>query len=278
MTRRFVSLLALPAAAVSAFAASAGCQTTATPPPAPAAAPQWQLLASELPSALLSVSGRAADDVYAVGADKGQGPLVLHFDGKGWKAVKTGVTGDLWWVQAHADCRALMGGGSASVLRFAGGRFERLPTPGLGKQTVYGVWGKTADDFYAVGSAAGRDGFVWRYHDGRFDSETLPLELPRMPGGEVPGFFKVWGAGDDVWVVGAAGAIMHRKGSGPFAVVPSGTKDTIFTVHGTGDRLLAVGGAGNGVLLQGPSPLHDSAPTGMASSRASSRATSTATG
>lgn len=268
--RRAISVEASLAAALVAAVAGAGvystgCHSSAAPAPQAAAAPQWQLLASELPSALLSVSGRSAEDMYAVGADKGQGPMVLHFDGKHWKQLHTAQSGDLWWVQSLSDGRLLLGGAGANVLRYDGGRFERLPTPGLNKQTVYGVWGKSADDFYAVGSAAGRDGFVWRYREGHFESEVLPHDLPRMPGGEVPGFFKVWGAGDDVWVVGAAGAIMHRTGSGPFAVVASGTKDTLFTVHGTADRLLAVGGGGNGVVLQGgeAAPMHDASLPGM---------------
>ena len=91
--------------------------------------------------------------------------------------------------------------------------------------------------------------------------KTLPLDLPRVAGGELPGFFKVFGLGDDVWVVGAAGAILHRKGSAPFAVVPTTTKDTLFTVHGVGDRVIAVGGAGNGVLLEGTTgTFHDASP------------------
>jgi hypothetical protein len=212
---------------------------------------EWQLLASELPSALLSVSGRSATDIYAVGADKGHGPLVLHFDGKAWKELRTGQTGDLWWVHALPDGPALMAGANGTVLRYDGQKFERLKTPGLGRHTVYGVWGKTADDFYAVGSAGGRNGFVWHYHGGTFESVPLPLDLPRLTSGEVPGFFKVWGSGDDVWIVGAGGAIMHRAGTAPFAVVASPTKDTCFTVHGIGDRLLTVGGSGNGVLLVG---------------------------
>jgi hypothetical protein len=143
-----------------------------------------------------------------------------------------------------------MAGAGAMVLRYDGQRFERLPTPGLGKQTVYGVWGKSGDDFYAVGSAAGRDGFIWHYHGGTFDKEVIPLDVPRMADGEVPGFFKAWGDGDDVWVVGAGGALLHRTGAEPFAVVPTGVRDTLFTVNGTGGRLLAVGGGSNGVLLE----------------------------
>ncbi len=144
----------------------------------------------------------------------------MHFDGKGWSRLQTGQRGDLWWVQALPDGLVLMAGAGAMVLRFDGQRFERMPTPGLGKQTVYGVWGKSAGDFYAVGSAAGRDGFIWHYRGGAFEKEALPLDLPRMADGEVPGFFKVWGAGDDVWVVGrgrgrsfiVAGSTLHVLG------------------------------------------------------------------
>jgi hypothetical protein len=237
-----------------------GCHHAAPPSP-PADTREWQVLSSELKSALLSVSGRSATDIYAVGSDKGQGPLVLHFDGKAWKELHTGQTGDLWWVHVFPNGPVLMGGANATVLKYDGQRFERMPTPGLGRHTVYGVWGKTPEDFYAVGSAAGRSGFVWHYHGGAFEKETLPLDLPRVSSGEIPGFFKVWGTGDDVWVVGAAGAIMHRTGTGPFIVVPSGTKDTLFTVHGTGSYLFAVGGASNGVLFEGTHGIfHDASP------------------
>jgi hypothetical protein len=234
------------------------------PPPPAADGPEWQLLASDLPSALLSVGGRAPDDMYAVGADKGHGPLVLHFDGKGWSRIGTGTTGDLWWVYAPPEGPVLMAGAGANVLRYDGRQVERLPTPGLGRQTVYGVWGKSASDFYAVGSAGGRNGFIWHYRGATFETEVLPLDLPRISQGEVPGFFKVWGVGDDVWVVGAGGAILHRSGTSPFVVVPSGTNDTLFTANGTGDRLMAVGGSGNGVLLEldhgTPAHFHDASP------------------
>jgi hypothetical protein len=259
-----IASILLAAARVVAAAAVAmgalGCDAPAAPDASPKA-PAWQLLASELPSALLSVSARSPSDVYAVGADKGHGPLVLHFDGKAWTSLRTGHEGDLWWVQTLPGGLTLMAGADATVLRYDGQQFERLPTPGLAKQTIFGVWGKSAGDFYAVGSAAGRDGFIWHYRADRFDVEKVPLDVPRTADGEVPGFFKVWGTGDDVWVVGAAGAVLHRVGSAPFAVVPSGAKTTLFTAHGTGGRLLVVGGASNGVVLElAGSSFHDASP------------------
>ncbi len=238
-----------------AFVAAAGCGSKSAgggdaSAEAGPSKKEWQVLASELPSALLSVSGRDSD-IFAVGSDKGHGPLVLHFDGRKWRELKTGHRGDLWWVQALQSGPVLMGGASGTVIRYDGARFERMPTPGLGKHTVYGVWGTSGDDFYAVGQAGGRNGFIWHYHDKKFDNEAIPLDVPRLASGEVPGFFKVVGAKDDVWVVGAGGAILKRTGTGPFQVVPSGTKETLFTVSATGDRLIAVGGSGNGVLLDG---------------------------
>ncbi len=243
--------LALAALALAALVPA--CSRRATPAPSPppveSLGPTWQRVAHGLPSALLSIDGTSATDVYAVGSDKGAGPLVVHYDGKGWKSLDTGHRGDLWWVHAFGDGTALMAGAAATVLRLEGGHFVRMPTPGLARQTVYGVWGKSPRDFYAVGSAAGRDGFVWRYKDGAFVDETLPADLPRLPQGEVPGFFKVWGEGEDVWVVGAAGAVLHRHGAGRFISVPSGTTETLFTVHGDKGRFVAVGGGSNGVAL-----------------------------
>ena len=95
----------------------------------------WKMLASELPAALLSVSARGAGDVYAVGADKGKGPLVLHYDGTRWSSLATGTTGDLWWVQAQTNGPVLLGGSGGTVLRYDGAHFERLATPALAKQT-----------------------------------------------------------------------------------------------------------------------------------------------
>jgi hypothetical protein len=250
---------------VPAVAALGGCRPHDAPSTSTTASePSWHLLASELPAALLSVSARNAHDVYAVGADKGKGPVVLHYDGTRWSALATGTTGDLWWVQAQAKGPVLLSGASGTVLRYDGKSFERLLTPALAKQTVYGVWGTSGEDFYAVGSAGGRDGFVWHHHDGRFDVESIPLDVPRTASGEVPGFFKVWGSHDEVWVVGAAGTVLHRRGSAPFTVVKSGTTAPLFTVSGDEDRVVIVGGSGNGVVLAGTfvGGLHDQSPAG----------------
>src|SRR6187397_326593 len=65
--------------------------------------PQWQMVYSELDGALLSVWGTAADDVWAVGSDPGDGPYFLHYDGAAFERLPTGETGDLWWVTSDGE-------------------------------------------------------------------------------------------------------------------------------------------------------------------------------
>ncbi len=260
MMRRF-PLLTLCAA----LAVTTGCKEHPAPPVEAPVAPAWALVAAGLPSALMSIDGASPSDIYAVGADKGDGPLVLHFDGTAWTELPTGQHGDLWWVHAFPDGSALMGGARATVLRVKAGHFERLPNTGLARQTVYGVWGVSPQDFYAVGSSSGRNGFVWHFQDGHFHDEPLPADLPLVTHGEPPGFFKAWGSGGDVWVVGSGGTILHRKGGSPFERVPTAVKDILFTVHGVKDRWVAVGGGSNGVALESaPDGVRDVSPPGSA--------------
>jgi hypothetical protein len=225
-------------------------ETVPNPVPGPdTTKAEWRTVATKLPSALLSVSAPSDRQVIAVGADKGAGPLVLRFDGTGWSELKTGFRGDLWWVHSFASGPSFMAGQNAQVLKLENGMFTRVPTPGLAKQTIYGLWGKTPTDLYAVGGAAGRDGFVWHWDGTAFSNVALPV-VPLSARGEVPGLFKVWGRGDEVWVVGGNGLILHRTGQGPLEVVPSGTTETLFTVAGRDDTVLAVGGSNAGVLLE----------------------------
>ncbi|HQY63073.1 MAG TPA: hypothetical protein PK141_16855, partial [Polyangiaceae bacterium] len=251
---RLAALGALPLLA----AGLGGCPDTPTEPQ-PDAAPDvvvvpatgaWRDVATSLPSALLAVSGTSRSDVYVVGADKGAGPAVHHFDGTAWTPLATGQRGDLWWVNALPGGPVFMAGASGMVLRYQAGKFERMPTPGLAKQTIFGVHALAANDVYAVGGASGRDGFIWHFDGTSFKEERLPDDLPRTDKGESPGLFKVWGEGDDVWAVGGAGTVLHKKKGGAFKVVPSGATETLFTVHGTGGKVYAVWGASNGRALE----------------------------
>jgi photosystem II stability/assembly factor-like uncharacterized protein len=212
---------------------------------------RWNLVAQSADSALLSIGGTAANDVWAVGADAGDGPLVLHWDGAAWARVETGVNGDLWWVHALPDGSLYMSGSDALVLRYRNGAFERMDTPGLGKSIVFGVWASSDTDVYAVGSEQGRNGFIWHYDGVAWASLPLPVEAPVDANRDVPSFFKVWGAsGRDVWVVGDRGVVLRGNASDGFRSIASGASDRLFTVHGNGELVAMVGGAGNGWALE----------------------------
>ena len=73
--------------------------------------PQHGLLADGLGGAILSVWGDSASNVWAVGADDGEGPLVLHYDGTAWERVATGLTGDLHFSRVRLESVYLKGTG-----------------------------------------------------------------------------------------------------------------------------------------------------------------------
>lgn len=231
-------------AVCSGFVVLGACQATAQPDPPPA----WSRLLETPDAALLSVHGAGPEDVWAVGADDGSGPLIQHWNGEAWARLDSGARGDLWWVHVTEAGPVYLGGSDGMVLRYQDGSFDRPSTPDLPGHTVYGIWAAAPDAVYAVGSAAGGlDGFIWYWDGSAFDEVPLPdsdLE-PR------PGLFKVWGTGPhDVWAVGSQGLVLRGNVRDGFRRVSSGTQATLFTVHAADGRLVIVGGDAGGVLLE----------------------------
>ncbi|MBL8918769.1 MAG: vanadium-dependent haloperoxidase [Myxococcaceae bacterium] len=213
---------------------------------------EWQRIASDLDEALMGVGGTSSTDVWAVGADSGGGPLVLHFDGQSLtRHPVAGLTGPLWWVHAFAPGHAFMGGASSVVLEYRDGAFTRHDTPGLARQTVFGLWGRAPDDVYAVGAnTSGRSGFIWHYDGASWTAVQLPADLPRRAG-EVPGLFKVWGApSGEVYFVGSDGLALVRSTDGALRRLETGSSETLFTVAGNAKEVFAVGGGRSGALLE----------------------------
>src|SRR5262245_32335628 len=130
--------------------------------------PPWQIVEHELPGSLLSVWGTSSSDIYVVGGDanQGDGPEVRHFDGTSWTRLMTGEAGDLWWVHGFAGGPVYMGGSGGMILRYEGGTFTRMSTPGT--ETIFGIWGASAGDVWAVGGQEGgaHGAFAWRLQGG----------------------------------------------------------------------------------------------------------------
>lgn len=237
--------MTLRAAFLPAFAILlAGCPSDPDPEP------EWRIVADleVLPSGLISVWGTSATDVWTVGADAdGTGPYVLHYDGASWSRIATGITGvDLWWVHGFAGGPVFAGGTEGTILRIEGTTVTPMTTPGM--NTVFGIWGTSPTDVWAVGGALGATGggFTWHYDGTTWSDVPLPAGFPDM---DV--VFKVWGrASGDVWFVGTHGRILHWNGTAFAEESATGTSRTLFTTHMDSDTIVAVGGFGTGVLLE----------------------------
>lgn len=210
-------------------------------------APRWRSVLEGLPGALISVSGTSERDVWAVGGnpEDGSGAFVLHFDGERWKRHSTGANVDLWWVHAFASGPVYFGGGAGTILRYDGNTFTQLATPT--KATVFGIWGASADDVWAVGGEPTQPGSAFVWH---FDGQTwsAPAGFPNIP---IASWFKVWGRGEsDVRFVGMDGAVVHFDGVSFTQPAPA-TNRRLLTVHAEpGERWTAVGGSSSAVILE----------------------------
>jgi hypothetical protein len=227
---------------------------------------RWQLVLDELPAGLLSVSGTSASDVYAVGADTGDGmgPLAVHYDGQRWRRLATGATGDLWWITDRAVAGDFyMAGEGGLLLRYDPGTdtFTRFETPGT--ETLFGVWGTGAGDVLAVGGDINRpddSGVIWRFDGDTWTAEDLSASHPNG----VPLLFKIWGRGPgDIYVAGERGIVLLFDGAA-WSTLPSGTTRTLFTIHGNDEIVAATGGRTSGVIVErfGPSIFIDATPLG----------------
>lgn len=214
-------------------------------------APAWEAVHEDLPGALLSVWGTSTSDIWAVGSDPndpdGEGPEVLHYDGTDWQDLDTGTVGDLWWVYGPPGGPVYMGGAGGTMIRYEDGEFTPMETPAT-DVTIFGIWGCSPDDMWAVGGAANGSsgGFAWRLEgDAWVPAEGFPAEVA-----DGDAVWKIWGRGcDDVWMVGTGGLAIHWDGEA-FGEVERVAGGQLFTVHASSERFVAVGGTGIGVMVE----------------------------
>jgi hypothetical protein len=217
------------------------------PPPETVKVATWQVVHQNLPGALLSVWGTSGKDVWSVGGDArdGSGPLMIHFDGTSWKRMPTGLTaGDLWWVFGFAGGPVFAGGGGGTIVRCQSGACTKMTTPGT--DTVFGLWGSSPTDMWAVGGNADTRGFAWRLKGDAWVAEpSLPADVVMTAS-----IWKVFGrSANDAWLVGAKGISFHWNGT-TLEKGPTGVGSSLFTVHASKSRYAAVGGDVSGVVVE----------------------------
>ncbi len=197
--------LALMSTGCGSDASSPGTSTQGEPAPSAhdpvrdaAPAPQ----AAITTSSFAEISGRAADDVWAVGANG----LTAHYDGTSWTVVPSGETAGLLgvWTGGKDDVWAV--GEHEVALHWDGTSWSPMVAPGGG--VLIGVWGSNTADVWAVGIDEG-SAFFRRWDGSRWQYNWLDFE---------PSFWDVWGtSANDVWAVGSAGMttghVVHFDGT-----------------------------------------------------------------
>lgn len=216
----------------------------------------WSLATDSLDRVVLSVS---AEPVWVVGGGQGNGAesLVKRLRGSAWESVP-GVSGDetLWWVSS-----GFVVGERGAIYRVVGDALEKA-TPALTAATLYGVWGASASEVWAVGGSplgnAENDVIL------RFDGTSWARVAVAQPLDVA--YFKVWGsARDDVWIVGQQGVVLHFDGNS-WSRVQTPTRATLLTVTGrSANEVWAVGGPPAVLLRWDGTAWHDEQPPFSAS-------------
>ena len=141
--------------------------------------PSYALVADGLGAALFSVWGDATDNVWAVGANDGAGPLMMHYDGDAWERIDTSsLDHDFWWVWGSGD-QLFVGGSKGHMVRY---------TPSTGELsdaviadaslTFFGVWGADTENVWAVAGDPTNElpGAIFRF-DGSAWSQSTEASL-----------------------------------------------------------------------------------------------------
>lgn len=225
----------------------------------------WRIVRSPaIPDGRLSdVSGASATDVWAVGDNSGNNPIIEHWDGSRWTGkLQTSIDGVLYTVHAVSADDVWVAGylynrGNPKPLveHWDGGGWSIVPVPVPGSyRYAYEMTGVSPDDIWIVGSYHTREGTVdplflhwngvrWRH-----------LPQPALPyGGVLLGVDAI--SSNDVWAVGYQGSpeifddqplIEHWDGQSwsvvPAAPPPSGDGNILRDVSAVAaDDVWAVG-------------------------------------
>lgn len=210
----------------------------------------WQRVvqADASQGALMSVWGSSPDDVFVVGGQLE--PLTgtaLHYDGSTWTSETLPVdTPMLHWVYGVDDRVWAVGRAGAILVRDAG---EWTAEVSGTDRILWGIWGASADELWAVGGDGVSDAPVLVRREGA--SETWSqVDLPPLSVA-THGLFKIWGrAADDVWIVGDLGASLHWDG---VAWTDHSTTDNVDLISLWGspsEGVVAVGGRASGRIVR----------------------------
>jgi len=207
----------------------------------------WSTMSFPSSSSVYSLWGTASNNVYAV-TSNGE---VLRFNGSSW-SVSTTSASPLWAVYGTSASDVYATGESGVALRFNGTSWSPVNASTSG--TLAGVWGSSATNLMAVGSAAsGATAIAFRNTGSGWTSMAMPTSAMLT---------SIWGpSANDVYVTGDAGLIVRWNGSS-WSTMSSGTPDLLWSVSGaptgTGggfavgyNSTVAAGASSSGMVISG---------------------------
>lgn len=215
---------------------------------------RWHTVLSGLPAALLSATGSAPYDMWFTGADKGDGGWVIHGTEESFRRLDLRDVdpegGDIWWAALPDATWVYLVGEGGRIFRYNRASDVVEAVPSNTDATLYGVWGASAAEMWAVGGYVHpRTGppTIVRIVDGVGEVVTgLPAELA-----DDTTLFKVWGSGpEDVWVVGEKGTVLRWDGEAWSIELLDGAPRLV-TLHGaSADDMVVVGGASQAIIWE----------------------------
>jgi hypothetical protein len=149
------------------------------------------------------------------------------------------------WIHGFSAQDITAVGNDGTVIHYDGSTWSEQATPTV--EHLWGVWGATPDDLWAVGGNgnAGSAATMIHYDGSAWSNVTVPT-LQRA---DVFAFFKVWGrSADDIVVVGQKGALLHYDGVSWQERLVGAPADLISVWGDDNDVTLAVGGRASGIL------------------------------
>ncbi len=208
----------------------------------------WRTTLEDAPQGLLlSVWGRAADDVYIAGGHDDRA-AIAHWDGAALTWLDNPGARRAWWVFGFDDPPStyVVGEDGMGLRRQGDGPWMEWRT-GVSGATLFGVWGTSPDDLWVVGGDVVEGPPVLRHWDGAaWNDAALPDFGDKVP----KALFKVWGtASDRVFAAGDRGVMLRYDGAG-WQRMPAPDVDAVLTVHGGPAGVWAVGGRASGRVLR----------------------------
>lgn len=189
-----------------------------------------------------SVAGSGTDRVIAVGSSG----RVMRFNGTSWSldpmsgSIGLSTAYSAWMTSGGALAIGNASSGGFGSSRFDGNTWQFTAAPG--GLTLYGIWGSSLTDAWAVGEL----GTLLHY-----DGQTWTAPSISAPRSNFT-FQNVWGsAPTDVWAVGSSGTIRRFNGES-WSSVASGTTNGLQNVWGfNSTNVFAVGTSGTFLKYDG---------------------------